>query len=135
MAEVSRTKKIDMGPDELWALVGDFHGMHKWVGIEPSESLDGGTRRKLQMGPGAAIIERLLEEGERSYTYTIDEGPLPLKDYRSTLSVEPADGGGSVLSWVGTFEPAEGADEAAAVQIVEMVYDGGLQALDRTLSS
>lgn len=134
MAKVERTKEFDVAPDELWELIGDFHGLHKWIpGVEPSEQIDGGKRRKLAMA-GATLIEGLVREGERSYTYTIDESPLPVKDYESTLSVTEGAGGKSVVNWVGTFDPADGANEQSAVQIVEMVYDGGLAGLEKTLA-
>jgi hypothetical protein len=136
MAEVHKTQEFEIAPDELWALIGDFHGIHKWIpGVEPSEALDGGARRKLAMGPGDPIVERLLEEGERSYTYSIEEGPLPVQNYRSTLSVKDAGGGKALVDWRGTFEAAEGATEEAAVQIVDMVYSGGLDGLFKTLAS
>jgi hypothetical protein len=132
MAEVHKTQEFDIAPDELWALIGDFHGMGKWAGTD-TESIDGGARRKIVMGPNA-IIERLVEEGERSYTYAIDEGPLPVANYVSTLSVKDAGDGKSVVDWHGKFDPAEGSDEAAAVQIVDMVYSGGLAAIAKTLA-
>ena len=134
MPTVHKTRKFDRPADELWGLIGDFHGLHKWIpNMDPSESIDDGTRRKFAM-PMGAIIERLLEEGDRSYTYAIDEGPMPITNYRSTISVKEADGR-SVVDWKGTFDPAEGATEEAAVQIVEMIYEGGLAGLERTLQT
>ena len=136
MAQVHKTREFDRPADELWALIGDFHGIHKWIpGVEPSESIDGGARRKLPMPGGGAIVERLVEEGERSYTYAIEEGPIPVTNYRSTISVKDAGDDKSVVDWHGTFEPAEGATEEASVQIVEMIYEGGLAGLEKTLSS
>jgi hypothetical protein len=133
MAEVTRTKELDIAPDELWSLIGDFHGMHKWAAIEPTESLDGGKRRKFQMGPNT-LIESLVDEGERSYTYAIDEGPLPVQNYTSTMSVSDDGNGKSVLNWVANFEPAEGSTEEAASQIVGMVYDGGIAGIEKAVS-
>jgi hypothetical protein len=135
MAEVHITRDFDKPADELWALIGDFHGIHRWIdGVEPSESIDGGTARKLKMGP-SGITERLVEEGERSYTYTMDDGgPLPVKSYRSTISVKDA-GGKSTVDWKGTFEPAEGATDESASQVVTMVYEGGLAGLEKTLAN
>jgi carbon monoxide dehydrogenase subunit G len=135
MAKVEKSLELDRPADEIWALIGDFHGLHKWVpGAQPSESIDEGKRRKFQLGPNT-MIEGLAEQSERSYTYTIDEGPLPVSNYRSTLSVEDAGEGKSVVRWVGTFEPAEGATEESASQIVNMIYDGGLAGLQKTLES
>ncbi len=136
MAEVHKQQEFDIDPEELWSLIGDFHGIHKWIpGVEPSEKLEGGARRKMTVGPGSAIIERLLEEGDRSYTYAIEEGPLPVQNYRSTLSVKDGGNGKSIVDWHGKFDPAEGATEESAVQIVDMVYSGGLDGLSKTLAS
>jgi mxaD protein len=136
MARVHITREFDKPADELWALIGDFHGVHKWVpGVEPSESIEGGKARKLQMGPNA-IIERLVDKGERSYTYSMDDdGPLPVTGYRSTLAVKDVGGGKSAVDWEGSFEPVAGSTEESAVQIMTMVYEGGLSGLEKTLSS
>lgn len=136
MAEVHLTRDFDKNPDELWELIGDFHGLHRFnPTISPTESIDDGTARKIVMGPNA-IVERLVEQGERSYTYSMDDGgPLPVKNYRSTLSVTDAGGGKSTVDWKGTFEAADGGDIDAAKQIVTMVYEGGLAAIEKTLSS
>ncbi len=136
MAEVHLTRDFDKSPDEVWDLIGDFHGIHKFNPTLPqTESIDGGTARKIVMGPNT-IVERLVEQGERSYTYSMDDdGPLPVKNYRSTLSVTDAGGGKSTVDWNGTFDPADPNNEAGAVQIVTMVYTGGLDSIENTLSS
>jgi hypothetical protein len=136
MPEVHKTQEFDIAPDELWSLVGDFHGIHKWIaGVQPSESLEGGKKRKMTIGPGGALVEELLDEGDRSYTYAIIEGPIPVKNYRSTFAVKEAPGGRSLVDWHGTFDAAEGSTDEAATQIVEMVYAGGLDGLAKTLAN
>lgn len=136
MAEVHLTRDFDKPADEVWGLIGDFHGLHKFnPTIQPTESIDGGTARKIVMGPNT-IVERLVDQGERSYTYSMDDdGPLPVKNYRSTLSVKDAGGGKSTVDWKGTFDSADGGNEDGAKQIVTMVYTGGLDAIEKTLSS
>jgi uncharacterized protein YndB with AHSA1/START domain len=136
MAEVHITRDFDKPADEVWDLIGDFHGIHKFnPTIQPTESLDGGTARKIVMGPNA-IVERLVEQTDRSYTYSMDDdGPLPVKNYRSTLSVKDAGGGKSTVDWKGTFDPADPNNTDGAVQIVTMVYTGGLDSIEKTLSS
>ncbi len=136
MAEVHVTRDFDKAPDELWGIIGDFHGLHKFQpNIEPSESIEGGTARVLTIGPNK-ITERLVEQGERSYTYSMDDGgPLPVTNYQSTLSVLDAGDGKSTVDWKSTFDPAEGGTEESAVQIVTMVYEGGLAGIAKTLSS
>lgn len=125
MAKVTRTKQLDAPAGEVWERIGDFHGLHKWVpGLPPSEA--DGIRRRFGSGD-IAIVEELIEEGPLYYSYRITEGPLPIKDYRSTLRVRP-EGQGSVVEWEGTFEP-EGVPEEQAVAIIQGVYDAGLGGL------
>jgi hypothetical protein len=136
MAEVHLTRDFDKPADEVWSLIGDFHGMHRFNSqMPPTESIDDGTARKITMGPNT-IIERLVEQGDRSYTYTMDDGgPLPVKNYRSTLSVQDAGGGKSTVAWESTFDAADGGDGEGAKQILTMVYTGGLDAIEKSLSS
>ena len=129
MPKVEKRREFAKPADEIWSVIGDFHGMHKWVDVEPSETLEDGTARRFAMGPNK-ITERLVDSGERSYTYEIVDGPLPVANYRSTLSVRD-EGGGSVVEWTGEFDPAPGATEESATQIVEMVYEGGLAAMEK----
>ncbi len=135
MAKVHKSQEFDISADEMWALIGDFHGMHKWAqGLEPSESIEDGTCRKFKIGPNA-MVERLLETGERSYTYAIDEGPMPVKNYRSTLSVKEAGDSKCTVDWVGEFDIPDGMPEEQAIQVIDMVYSGGLDGMAKTLSS
>src|SRR5207249_6271176 len=112
----------------MWSKIGDFAGIASWAsGIEKSEALEDGKVRRLTVGGGATIVERLIDEGDRSYTYTIEEGPLPVANYRSTLAVAPNGDGKCVVNWEGTFDPV--GDENQALTIIGMVYDGGLAAI------
>jgi hypothetical protein len=134
MPEVHKTRDFDKPADEMWDLIGDFHGLHKWSGAEPSESIEDGTARKFQIGP-TTLIERLVEEGDRSYTYSMDDGGLPVKGYVSTISVLDRGDGKCTVDWVGKFDPADPDNEEGAVQIITMIYEGGLAAMEKTVSS
>ena len=50
---------------------------------------------------------------------------LPVTNYTSTIGVAPA-GSGSVVTWRGSFQPAGGADDAAAAKAMSGVYRAGL---------
>ncbi|MCJ2114773.1 SRPBCC family protein, partial [Methylobacterium sp. E-025] len=54
-------------------------------------------------------------------------GPLPVSDYKSTLSVAP-DGTGSKLSWTGTFN-AKGAPDTVSTDAISGIYESGLKAI------
>ena len=64
-----------------------------------------GKQRTVSLKNGGEVVERLdnWDDAKRSYTYSILSGPLPVSDYRSTLSVAP-DGKGSALHWHGTYQ-------------------------------
>lgn len=111
-----------------WAAVGDFCGISKWHPVvakcEMSEK-DGKTLRTLTLKDGAKLLEQLVtfDKAAMSYTYTIIEGPLPVKNYKSTLSVKPA-GSASSLTWMGSFD-ANGTTDAEAVKIITGIYEAG----------
>lgn len=129
MAEIRRTVALAAPADEVWRLIGDFHGLAGWLpGIEKSEPEDGGELRRLTLADGAQILERLesLDEAGRTCTYSILESPLAMTGYVSTMTVHEA-GSGSEFDWSGSFEPTDA--EGTAAQVINAVYDAGIGAL------
>jgi hypothetical protein len=116
--------------DAMWAKIGDFCGIGKWhPAIERCELSADGKTRSLSLKGGGTIVEKLvkMDAANRSYTYSIVSGPLPVAHYRSTISVA-AKGAGSVVKWVGKYD-AKGASDADAKKAIDGVYDSGLKAL------
>ena len=89
-----------------------------------------GRIRRLQLASGALLVERLqaFSEAERSYTYSIEQGPLPVAGYRSLLRVHEQPGEGCRVEWSGEFLP-EGASEPEAADIIRGIYRAGLDQL------
>ena len=85
--------------------------------------------RTLSLKGGGTIKEEQVSRDDKvmSYTYTILESPLPVSDYKSTLSVAP-EGSGSKVTWTGTFN-AKGAPDTVATDAIQGIYDSGLKAL------
>ena len=85
------------------------------------------------MPDGGRIVERIesADPEARSYTYRIDDSPLPLASYRSTMTVSPA-GSGSKVEWQTEFEPA-GIEAAELHDMLKGIYDDGMAALKRQL--
>lgn len=123
MAMVMRSRAFAATPEELWAVIGDFHALAEWHPGVAAQTAEG-ELRNLDIAGGGVLVERLLGEDGTSYAYEIVSGPLPVEDYRSVLSVAPA-GSGSVVVWCSTFEPR--AD--AASRAVAGIYEAGLAAL------
>ncbi|MEF2552460.1 SRPBCC family protein [Aurantimonas sp. A2-1-M11] len=130
--EVGKTMETEAEPAAVWAAVGDFCGIGEWhpavTRCEQSEE-GGKTRRTLTLGDGATLVEELVsrDDAAMTYTYRIIEGPLPVENYKSTITVTAA-GKGSTISWNGTFD-AKGATDAEAGEVVGGIYDAGLQGI------
>lgn len=134
---VSKEAVVAMTPADLWTKVGDFNGMNTWhPAIASSEIVKGnnneiGAHRKLTLGDGAVILEELAarDDAGMSLTYIILEGPLPVTDYRSTLTVVAEGESGSKLTWSSTFKAAAGVEPAKAEEVIGGVYQAGLDNL------
>ena len=133
-AEVSRSVTVNASPEQVWEVIGPFCAIADWYpGLDSceEETTDGTTRRRLTTADGGQFLERLQDQndGNMSYSYAIEEGPLPVADYSSTISVTES-GGDTVITWESTFAP-DGVSEDEAVEVVTGVYDGGLEALQQ----
>jgi hypothetical protein len=79
---------------------------------------------------GGTVLEKLerSDEDGQSYSYTIVESPLPVKNYSATIEVSEAEGGGCSIEWSSEFE-AEGATENDAAKAIEGIYQAGFDNL------
>lgn len=134
---VSKEAVVAMTPADLWKKVGEFTGINTWhPGIASSEIVKGnnnevGAHRKLTLGDGAVILEQLAarDDAGMSLTYLILEGPLPVTDYRSTMTVVAEGEGQSKLTWSSTFKAAAAVEPAKAQDVIGGVYQAGLDNL------
>lgn len=102
----------DTTPDQLWQAV-DFH--------QPSENIMPpiGSSEVTGNGLGATKINKLASDGseirlllayydpqQHAFNYTIQHGPLPVKNYVGEVRVSETTDGKAQLSWQGTYEAA-----------------------------
>lgn len=133
MISVKETITLDARPSDVWSIIGDFDGLASWHPAVASSDADkeGASRlRHLTLGDGSKITERLdtHDDDARTYTYSIlDAGPLPVKDYQSTIETS-ASGSGAIVKWSSEFEP-NGVPDADARAAISGVYTGGFAAL------
>jgi hypothetical protein len=134
---------LPVSADVAWGYLRDFGNIADWhPGIASGELEHGtgdqvGAVRRLS-GPGGEVFrERLvaLDDGERSYTYDLFEGPFPVRSYRSTLRVTPVtDTGLAFAEWYARYD-ADAGDEAWLTKtFARGVFATGLTALQERFS-
>jgi hypothetical protein len=129
---------LPVSADGLWEYLRDFGNIAEWhPGIVTAELEHGagdqvGAVRRLT-GPGGEVFrERLvaLDDGERSSTYELFEGPFPVRFYRATLRVAPVtDTGLAFAEWFARYD-ADAQDEAWLTKtFARGIFATGLAAL------
>jgi len=127
--EAHKSVMVDGTPEQAWAAIGDFCGIAGWhPAIEKCElgEKNGKPIRTLSLKGGGTIVEEETAHAKNSYSYTILSGPLPVEKYRSTLKVEEM--GGTMIDWSGKFA-AKGAPDAKAKEVIDGIYQAGLDSL------
>jgi len=136
---------IDAPPEVVWAVVGDFAGLHKWYPPIPESRLvlgrnnEVGAIRELRRGNGTRVEEKLVDYDpyNRSFTYTYAEGEVLSSDYFATVTVKEAPGGKSQVEWKARFKrlaywtdnPPPGQDDETVRKALDTGYPLGLKSL------
>ncbi|MFQ5775136.1 MAG: SRPBCC family protein [Kiloniellaceae bacterium] len=134
MTRVNVTQELPVPAQAVWGVIGGFNALPDWhPAVAKSEtSQEGGTTtRTLTLAGGGTIVERLerVDDKERTYSYSILSGPLPVADYTATLRVrENESGQGCTVEWSSDFAPS-GAPEGDAVAAIRGVYEAGFENL------
>ncbi len=131
MSKINMSTEVAIGADELWKLIGGFNALPNWhPAIEKSELDESGKIRTLSITGGVTIKEELIEadDDERTYSYSIQHGALPVSNYKATIKVrQNEDGSTSTLDWSSEFEPV--GSETDAVQTIQGIYQAGFDNL------
>jgi len=132
MSHVKRMLTVSAEPEDVWAVIGAFDGLPDWhpvVAKSETSSEGGDTIRVLTTADGAVLSEKLLahSDDDRSYSYSITESPLPVKNYRATIVVDDAEGG-STVHWWSDFDP-DGVSGEEAEAVIASIYEAGFEAL------
>ena len=135
--EVKRKVEVDGEIAKVWSQVGGWCAIGTWhpVIAKCEESEAGGKKlRTLTTKDGGVIKETLLTTTATSYTYQIDESPLPVSNYTATLSVVPDDDDKEEVNivWSAKFDP-KGA-EADAKKVIDGVFKAGLDGIKKKLN-
>jgi Polyketide cyclase / dehydrase and lipid transport len=132
MAEAVVQDHVAAHVEEVWAVVSDFPGVIAIMGVPVESEGEGiGMTRSVAMGE-STITERLesLDPATYSTSYSIVSGPIPVREYLSTIRLVSAGDAATHITWSGRFEP-EGISDADAVKMIEQVYAGGIKAIQK----
>jgi hypothetical protein len=130
MTEVCVVQQLAYPADVVWAMVGDFGGLHRWHpqvrGLDLSWE---GRIRTVHYTDGSRAVERLeaRSDASRRYVYVVVDGKVPIQNCRSTLHVSHRKGGSAVM-WSCEFEPL-GDGEDSACEALQAHFREGLVAL------
>jgi hypothetical protein len=131
MTDVKVSMPFQVPVSQIWETIGQFNALPDWhPAVEKSELEAGGTQRRLHLVGGGQILEQLeRSEDGQSYTYSILEGPLPVKNYTSTLRVKEGPDGKAEVEWSSSFDPVGSAEDAA--EAIRGIYQAGLDNLKK----
>ena len=132
MTKVSMSTNLNGSADQVWKLIGGFNALPDWhPSVENSELTQEGQTRTLSLAGGGTLVEKLekVDDGARTYTYSIVDGPLPVANYTATIKVS-GEGDNSTIEWSSEFEPA-GAPEQDAMKAIEGIYQAGFDNLKK----
>ena len=130
MTDLQVVQNLRHPADDVWALIGDFGGLHRWHphvrGLDLSWE---GRIRTVHYADGSRAVERLeaRSDASRRYVYVVVDGHVPVQNCRATLHVRSRSGGCAVV-WSCEFEPLGDGENSASVAI-EKMYREGLGAL------
>ncbi len=135
MTSIQVTQRLPYAADVVWALIGDFGGLHRWhPQVRRLDLSWEGRIRTLHYLDGARVVERLeaRNDAARRYVYVLVDGCLPVQACRSRLEVR-TDAGGCRVSWSSDYEVLDDAAGLAKAAL-RSSYSTGLSALAQALS-
>ncbi len=138
MEQVSETREIAVGADRVWAMAGDFAGLALWVsGVDRFACTgDGIGAVRTFLLAGQAMEERQMarDDANRSYSYALCRGPVPVAGYRATIAVTPLGPGRSQVTWSASYRPVGIAPERCE-RLLRSSYRANLERLKDRLES
>jgi ribosome-associated toxin RatA of RatAB toxin-antitoxin module len=132
---------VPASADDVWSLVRDFNGLPSWLpAVTGSELTEGGSGaevgavRRLTLGDGGVVVERLLElnDADRRCTYEIVESPFAVRRYVSTFRVAPVTASGQTfVEWWSEFDAEADDEKGLTATFADAVYGAGIEALQK----
>lgn len=133
MARVTISTVLRIPPVQLWELVRWEGRFRDWYPDARSCAVDGtvkGSRRRIRLGSGAELLERLEHRSviENAYTYSVIDSPYPVAGCLAQIRLLAGPQGRTTLVWSANFEP-RGVGEEEAEDFIRNVYQAGFDRL------
>ncbi len=111
MNTVTATRNLAAAPPTVWALVSDvrtvadFHPAVASVDLLSEQPTGLGATRRCNFYDGTSVREEVTElVSERSVHFVLSEFAVPMKQFEATISVNPAAGGGTQVTFELSYE-------------------------------
>ena len=128
--DVRQTTEVTAAPAAVWAKIGEWCAIKDWhPAIASCESGKKGFRTLTLKDGGGKIVEKLTKTGKFSYSYDIVESPLPVRNYKATITAKPDSLGSTDVVWVATFDAAKGKTDAEATNAINGIFESGLKSI------
>jgi carbon monoxide dehydrogenase subunit G len=101
IVRVSKSTRIPVSADEVWAFVSDFGGYASWQPHIESVELQPNGTRKVNFTRGDSVFDRIVRQDDEAKTLTYELAPgqeTPMKSLAATFMVR-ADGAGSEVEY------------------------------------
>jgi hypothetical protein len=138
--QVSVEHVFDMPADAVWKQLGRFCSISQWQSLVAScltEERADGFYRVVVMKDHTAFTERLerYSHEERSFRYSILQGPLAVKGYVCDFQILPLDNGRSRLVWRSWYETPASVNGAEVAKTIEGLYRNGIKGMTALLQA
>jgi hypothetical protein len=131
---VKRKVEIEGDIAKVWADVGGWCAISTWhpVVAKCEESESGGKKhRTLTTKDGGVIKETMTRSSKTSYTYQIDESPLPVSNYTATFSVVADEDDKDEVNVVWSAKFTAKGKEADAKKVIDGIFKAGLDQIKK----
>jgi mxaD protein len=148
---VRQSITINAPPDAVWAVLGDFNGIPRWLSFVEASQIVAGTNnevgciRLITRRNGTKVSERLLDYDPHRMrlAYTYVDGAVMASDYFPVLQVKDGGNGTSVVEWSAHLKrlayavdpPPPGQDDKSLSDLYSNLYKAGLENLKRVVEA
>jgi hypothetical protein len=128
--EVRQATEVKQAPAAVWAKIGEWCAIKDWhPAIATCDAGKKGFRTLTLKDGGGKIVEKLTKTSKYSYSYDIVESPLPVRNYKATLTAKPDSLGTTDVTWTATFDAAKGKTDDDATKAIQGIFEAGLKSI------